>query len=622
MSPVDRQTAAGEETLAHVPGAGGSTSADLSGTTLGDFQVERLLGRGGMGEVYLATQVSLNRPVALKVLRPEVLAKPGYLDRFMAEAITVAKLNHPSIVHVYAMDEIEGIHFIAMEYVEGTNLREYVRRRGALDLPQALAIMKQTGQAIGAAGEAGLIHRDVKPENILIARRGRVKVADFGLCRQMDDEASQMTQVGTTMGTPAYMSPEQAQGHPLDHRSDLYSLGATFYYMLAGVPPFRADSPVALALKQVREIPSSLLTHRPDLPLEFDRLVMKLMAKNPADRFQSAAEMLAELARIRETIQIPASPSGEPADGPYARTEEFPAAEPPATAAAPATAVASRAAPARTPAPIGDRRARTPQPAVEARNIARPAEPEGSDDTAGGIRPAFSGWIATAAAALGLLVGGLSGWAARAPDVMTLPDTSTRRAPGLWIEPRWTSIPRQGSAEEQIRYAQLRAPRDEWTAAWMAVPGNYPHSHDAASRAYAQLARLWYRLDDRESLTSLGAELSAWKDAQQRDRDLAALITLALQLRKGDLGAVEKGYDKLAEAEVADMYDPLLVAMHLEICSDALAVARKAGTQPIARPLQRALRLLTRQLNHIELGDAPVLGRANIGAGAAPRSKR
>ncbi len=627
MSPVDRQTAAGEDTLAHVPGAGGSASADLSGTTLGDFQVERLLGRGGMGEVYLATQLSLNRPVALKVLRPEVLAKPGYLDRFMAEAIAVAKLNHPSIVHVYAMDEIEGIHFIAMEYVEGTNLREYVRKRGALDLQQALAIMKQTGQAIGAAGEAGLIHRDVKPENILIARRGRVKVADFGLCRQMDEDSAHLTQAGTTMGTPAYMSPEQAQGHPLDHRSDLYSLGATFYYMLAGVPPFRADSPVALALKQVREIPSSLLIHRPDLPLEIDRLVMKLMAKNPADRFQSAAEMLAELARIRETIQIPPSASGEPADGPYARTEEFPApaqsanAPTPATATAP-TAATPRVAPARAPAPIEERRGKSPQPAAAGRDIPVPADPAGPDDAAEGPRSAFSGWIATAAAAVGLLAGGLSGWAARSPDVMALPEGSTRHAPGLWIEPRWTSIPRQGSAEDQLRYAQLQAPRDEWTAAWMAVPGNYPHSHDAASRAYAQLARLWYRLDDRESLAALGAELSAWKEAQQRDRDLAGLITLALQLRKGDLGAVEKGYEKLTDAEVADMYDPLLVAMNLEICSDALAIVQRAGTQPIARPLQRALRLLARQLNHIELGDAPVRGRANLGAGAAPRSKR
>ncbi len=629
MSPVDRQTAAGEETLAHVPGASGPALADLSGTTLGDFQVERLLGRGGMGEVYLARQVSLNRPVALKVLRNDVLAKPGYLERFLAEALAVAKLNHPSIVHVYAMDETDGIHFIAMEYVEGTNLREYVHKRGALDLQQALAIMKQTGQAIGAAGEAGLIHRDVKPENILIARRGRVKVADFGLCRQMDEEASHLTQLGTTMGTPAYMSPEQAQGYPLDHRSDLYSLGATFYYMLAGVPPFRADSPVAVALKQVREIPSSLLFHRPDLPLEIDRLVMKLMAKNPTDRYQSAAEMLAELARIRETIPIPSSSSAEPANGPYARTEELstgePVAEVPATLETPVPAPAPpapRVAPARTPAPPEDRRVRTPPPPVAVRDIPAPAELERSTSAAEGARPAFSGWIATAAAAVGLLVGGLSGWAARAPDVMAMPGNSTRQAPALWIEPRWASIPRQGSAEDQLRYAQLQAPRDEWTAAWMAVPGNYPHSHAAASRAYAQLARLWYRLDDRESLAALGAELAAWKDAQQSDRDLAALITLALQLRKGDMGAVEKGYEKLAEADVADMYDPLLVALNLEICSDALAIVQKAGTRPIARPLQRVLRLLVRQLNHIELGDAPVLGRGKLGPRAAPRSKR
>lgn len=629
MSPVDRQTTAGEDTLAHIPGTSGAAPTDLSGTTLGDFEVERLLGRGGMGEVYLARQVSLNRPVALKVLRNDVMAKPGYVDRFLAEALAVAKLNHPSIVHVYAMDQVDGFHFIAMEYVEGTNLREYVRKRGALDLQQALAIMKQTGQAIGAAGEAGLVHRDVKPENILIARRGRVKVADFGLCRQMNDDALHLTQVGTTMGTPAYMSPEQAQGYPLDHRSDLYSLGATFYYMLAGVPPFRADSPVALALKQVREIPSSLLFHRPDLPLEIDRLVMKLMAKNPADRYQSAAEMLADLAKIRETIQIPSSSSAEPAIGPYARTEELPTGDPmgevPAQAKAKALAPAppaTRSAPTRAPARIEDRLGRTSHPSVAAQDIPIPPQPEEPGGETEGTRPVFSGWIATAAAAVGLLVGGLSGWAARAPDVMAIPGNSTRQAPGLWIEPRWTSIPRHGSAEEQLRYAQLRAPRDEWTAAWMAVPGNYPHSHDAASRAYAQLARLWYRLDDRESLAALGTELSAWKDAQQRDRDLAALITLALQLRKGDMGAVEKSYEKLTEADVADMYDPVLVALNLEVCSDALAIVQKAGTRPIARPLQRALRLLARQLNHIELGDAPVRGRANAGAGVAPRSKR
>src|SRR5215470_1508895 len=245
MSPVDRQPPAGEDSLAQVIERDRAPIGDLTGSTLGDFQVERLLGRGGMGEVYLATQISLKRPVALKVLRSDVLSKPGYRERFESEAIAVAKLNHPSIVHVYTLGQVEGVDFIAMEYVEGINLREFVVRRGALDLPQALSIMRQAAQAIGTAGEAGIIHRDVKPENILMTRRGRVKVADFGLCRQLDDDGPQITQVGITMGTPAYMSPEQAQGYPLDHRSDLYSLGATFYYMLAGMPPFKADSPVA-----------------------------------------------------------------------------------------------------------------------------------------------------------------------------------------------------------------------------------------------------------------------------------------------------------------------------------------------------------------------------------------
>src|SRR5262249_34855129 len=156
-------------------------------------------------------------------------------------------------VHVYAMALIDQVHFIAMEYVEGTNLRDYVVKRGALALDQALSIMKQAAQAIGAAGEAGVVHRGGQPRKHLSTREGRVKVADFGLCRQMDEDGPQLTQVGVTMGTPAYMSPEQAQGYALDHRSDLYSLGATCYFMLAGLPPFRADSPVAVALKHIRE---------------------------------------------------------------------------------------------------------------------------------------------------------------------------------------------------------------------------------------------------------------------------------------------------------------------------------------------------------------------------------
>ena len=250
MSSTDRRSA--QDSL--LPGeASDRAPHDLTGVTLDDFRVEKILGRGGMGEVYLATQISLNRSVALKVLRSDFAANPTYLGRLKTEATAVAKLNHPNIVHVYTMGCADDIHFIAMEYVQGTNLRDYLAKKGALDLPLAYSIMKQTGQAIGAAGEIGLIHRDVKPENILMTRKGRVKVADFGLCRDQDGQGLHLTQSGVTMGTPLYMSPEQAQGHEVDHRSDLYSLGVTFYHMLAGTPPFRAESAIALALKQVRE---------------------------------------------------------------------------------------------------------------------------------------------------------------------------------------------------------------------------------------------------------------------------------------------------------------------------------------------------------------------------------
>ncbi len=596
MSPVHRKPQPGDETLAQILDR--ASEGELAGATIGDFHVERLLGRGGMGEVYLATQLSLNRPVALKVLRPDVLAKPGYRERFEAEAIAVAKLNHPNIVHVYAMSQHDGVHYIAMEYVEGTNLREYIARRGPLDLAQAYSIMKQTGQAIGAAGEAGIIHRDIKPENLLINRRGRVKVADFGLCRQIDEDGPQITQTGITMGTPAYMSPEQAQGFTLDHRSDLYSLGATYYFMLAGVPPFKADSPVAMALKQVREIPSSLLAHRPDLPLEIDRLVMKLMAKNPADRFQSAAEMLAELSKLREVIPSPAAgQTTEAIEAPSLRTEETPRHGPTSPTVPAPTRPRERPAPAATTTPTAPH---TQEPGTA------PAE---TSTEADGSRPAarFRGIAATVAAIIGLGAGAAAGWSARSPDVLSMPDESAKLAPALWVDPDWEHIPTKENAEEQIRYALFDAPRENWAAAWLAVPGRHPRAHDAASRAYVQLARLWYRRHEVDALAVLAAELSAWKQAQHRDRDLAALIRIAMDLEKGDLGAVESGFQRLVDTEVPSMYDPTLVSLGLEICADAVKVVRRGtSTQAIEAPLRRAMQRLMLHLNRIELGGPAV----------------
>jgi serine/threonine-protein kinase len=610
MNQVDRQSSNEEDTLAWVIEGNRVSLGDLTGITLGDFRVDRLLARGGMGEVYLATQISLDRVVALKVLRPDYLAKGAYLSRFRAEATAIARLNHPNIVHVYAIGNIDQVHYIAMEYVEGTNLRDYIRKKGPLDLPVALTIMKQTAQAIGAAGEEGLIHRDVKPENILITKKGRVKVADFGLCRFEGEDAMNLTQSGITMGTPLYMSPEQAQGHPLDHRSDLYSLGVTYYFILAGEPPFRADTAVALALKHVREIPRSLVSHRPDIPLEIDRLVMKLMAKDPADRYQSAAMMLADLAKIREVVQGGTTERlPENLDGPLTRTEELPEAtshhalavqEPRLAPAGAANANAPPSRPARVkPATL---------PASEAGLADVPTAPD---------RGRFSVLVALAALASGLFAGAVWGWTSRAPDVMTLPREKEHSLPGLWLDPRWRNIPRRNSAEEQLRYALLEAPRDEWDSAWLAVPGYHPRSHESSTKAYTQLARTWYRSNNLDALEVLQSELGTWKDTQTRDQDLANVIQLAIKLKKGDIDGVAKEFDKRSQAGVADMHDPALVALSLELCTDALQNVQRSGTQTEAETLRRSIRALLRQLNRIE-----VVGAAAAGAGQASPAGR
>src|SRR5262245_42198704 len=214
-------------------------SQDLSGQALGDFQLLRLLGEGGMGQVYRAEQLSLKRRVALKLLRSELASNEVSRRRFEAEAKAVAKLTHANIVQVYAVGEHDGLLFMALEYVDGRNLREHLHHRGPPELPTALSILRQAASALQRAAELGIVHRDIKPENILLTRKGEVKVADFGLSRVLSENqpANNLTQTGTTMGTPLYMSPEQVEGKPLDHRTDIYSLGVTCYHMLAGQPP-------------------------------------------------------------------------------------------------------------------------------------------------------------------------------------------------------------------------------------------------------------------------------------------------------------------------------------------------------------------------------------------------
>jgi serine/threonine protein kinase len=283
---------------------------DLSGRTLGDFELLRRIGVGGMGQVYLARQKSLKRHVAIKILKTDLAKNTSSLRRFQAEAEAVANLSHAHIVQVYAIGEADGLHYMALEYVDGRNLRDYLEKKGLPDLPQAIEIMRQVALALERAGEHGFVHRDIKPENILISRKGEVKIADFGLSRALSGEkALHLTQSGVSMGTPLYMSPEQVRGQAVDPRSDIYSFGVTCYHMLSGEPPFRGQAAFDVALQHVQNEARPLSTLRPDLPSGLVALVHKMMAKRPEERYQSAREVLVDLNRLREGLDpLQASP--------------------------------------------------------------------------------------------------------------------------------------------------------------------------------------------------------------------------------------------------------------------------------------------------------------------------
>ncbi len=282
-----------------------ATPPDLTGRTLGDFHVLRRIGAGGMGQVYLARQMSLKREVALKLLRGELSDNPTALARFQAEAQAVAKLNHPNIVHIHQIGEADGLRYMVLEFVDGRNLRDYLARKGPPDLPIALSVIRQVAMALQKAHDQGIVHRDIKPENILVTRKVEVKVTDFGLSRFFTPDAQplNLTQSGVTLGTPLYMSPEQVQGQTLDHRSDLYSFGVSCYHLLAGEPPFRGSSAFEVALKHVQEQPRQLADLRPDLPPALCAMVHKMMAKDREQRYQSARDIVRDLLKLREGMQ-------------------------------------------------------------------------------------------------------------------------------------------------------------------------------------------------------------------------------------------------------------------------------------------------------------------------------
>src|SRR3954452_1626554 len=275
--------------------------ADLSGRRIGDFQLLRRLGRGGMAEVYLAEQLSLRRQVALKVLRKNLAGDDAYIRRFQHEAQAAAKLVHANIVQIYEVGCADGTYYISQEYVPGQNLKQLLARLGhGVDAVQAVNIIRQAAAALHKAAEQKIIHRDIKPENIMITPAGEVKVADFGLARiSRDGEALNLTQVGITMGTPLYMSPEQVEGRVVDPRSDIYSFGVTCYHMLAGHPPFDGPTALNVAVQHLKTEPKRLEVLCPNLPEGLCRIVHKLLAKKPDDRYQRAIDLLKDLKGLK-----------------------------------------------------------------------------------------------------------------------------------------------------------------------------------------------------------------------------------------------------------------------------------------------------------------------------------
>ncbi|MFD3705964.1 Stk1 family PASTA domain-containing Ser/Thr kinase [Nocardia sp. NPDC058658] len=266
------------------------------------YELGEIIGFGGMSEVHRARDVRLSRDVAIKVLRADLARDPTFYLRFKREAQNAAALNHPAIVAVYDTGEatVDGgpLPYIVMEYVEGDTLRDIVRGKGPLAPRKAMEVVADVCAALDFSHKAGIVHRDMKPANIMINRAGAVKVMDFGIARAIADSANPMTQTAAVIGTAQYLSPEQARGETVDARSDVYSVGCVLFEILTGQPPFTGDSPVAVAYQHVKEDPPLPSSVNPGVPRELDSVILKAMAKNPANRYQTAAEMRADLIRV------------------------------------------------------------------------------------------------------------------------------------------------------------------------------------------------------------------------------------------------------------------------------------------------------------------------------------
>src|SRR3979409_127740 len=265
------------------------------------YVIKRKLGSGGMADVYLAEDQELGRHVALKLLNERHANDEQFVERFRREAQSAAGLNHTNIVSVFDRGQAEGTYYIAMEYIDGRTLKELLVRNGPTPIPIAIDYARQILGALAFAHRGGIVHRDIKPHNIVVRKDGRVKVTDFGIARS---GAAPMTEAGSIVGTAQYLSPEQARGAPVDQRSDLYSLGIVIYEMLTGKVPFSGDAPVEIAMKHLNAVPEPPSKLRPEIPHDLDAIVMRALAKEPDQRYASAEEMDADLARVARGVAV------------------------------------------------------------------------------------------------------------------------------------------------------------------------------------------------------------------------------------------------------------------------------------------------------------------------------
>mgnify|MGYP001002545046 FL=1 len=330
----------------------------------GRYEIREMIGRGGMAEVHLGYDRRLSRIIAIKLLRSDIAGDPTFQARFRREAQSAAALNHPSIVSVYDSGEeqvttpngaVRSVPYIVMEYVEGHTVREFLGEGEAVPIPEAVEIVTGVLDALEYSHRAGIIHRDIKPGNIMLTSTGAVKVMDFGIARAVEDSAATVTQTHAVVGTAQYLSPEQARGEVVDARSDLYSTGCLLYELLTGKPPFTGDSAVAIAYQHVREIPRPPSAVAADVPESLDRVVLKALAKNRDDRYQDASHMRADLLAAARGLSVSA-PSAESWSAPAPAM----AAGSPSPAPAPA--------PPAPPAPPMTRPAHTPSAAAEPEN--------------------------------------------------------------------------------------------------------------------------------------------------------------------------------------------------------------------------------------------------------------